>query len=73
MRTVTATLILSLALLLGCDEKSAPPSEAEREAVFDSLSRSVQEAEELEERALQKKREMDDTLKRMEGDSPPEG
>lgn len=72
MRNAIMTLILSLAGLAGCGDQNSPPADAERDGAFDSLTESVQEAEDLEEAVLDKKREMDEALKRMEGDSPPQ-
>ena len=67
-----ANAIFLLTILTACGDSDRVAADAERDSVFDPLSDSLQEAQDLEEVALKKKREMDEALKRMEGDAPPE-
>lgn len=72
MRIAIFILVSCLTLLTGCSDAEQASTDVERDGVFDPLSDSLQEAQDLEDVALEKKREMDEALKRMEGNAPPE-
>lgn len=61
-------LLLCGAFLCGCGGSDKGDDAAEREGVFDPLTNTLEEAEQVEDLVLQQKQQMDDALRRMEGE-----
>lgn len=72
MRNLFIALLMTGSLLCACggEKKSA---EDERDGVFDPMTRTLDEAQQVEEQVLQQKEQLDEALRRMEGeDDEPE-
>lgn len=63
-----ARSLLACAVLLGCGPAEEPPERADRETVFDPLVDTLEQAEQLEDSVLQQKEQMDQALRRLEGE-----
>lgn len=62
------TLLLFAALLQGCGSPENEDAATERDGVFDPLTNTLEEAEQVEELVLKQKQQMDEALRRMEGE-----
>ena len=70
--TFTA-MLMTACLLCACGGASNDSSEDESESVFEPMTRTLDDAAEVEEQVLQQKEQLDEALRRMEGeDDEPE-
>lgn len=64
---LTITLMIGLGLV-ACGGSDDAVDEADRETVFDPLVQTLEEAEGLDDMALEQKARMDEALRQIEGD-----
>lgn len=68
MKTTRVIAVFTFSLLLCACGSDKAEEEADRETVFDPLTNTLEEAEQLNDVALEQKARMDEALRQMEGE-----
>ncbi len=68
IRTATQLMVLLAVGLAGCGSSGEDEERVDRETVFDPLVDTLEQAEQVEDLALEQKRRLDDALQEIEGD-----
>lgn len=61
-------LLVTACLVCACGGADNETQEEERDGVFEPMTRVLDDAEKVEEQVLQQKQQMDEALRRMEGE-----